>query len=172
MAANCGIASPSSVLLRQKILQKCREDLYRFLDEEKGQVAIYDAVNPTAAGRRSLAKEFAKHDILVSKFGYASNHSNTNSWLSRQYSLNRCVMTQRSSKRMFARLRSHTRMYVVSTFSHYRGKANETQYAGWNAEDAVKAYLERVNAKIPHFETMDEPELNYIKVSGSVRYAV
>lgn len=58
-------ASPPSVLLRQQILQKCREDLYRFLDEEKGQVAIYDAVNPTAAGRRSLAKEFAKHDILV-----------------------------------------------------------------------------------------------------------
>lgn len=62
---NVRAASPKSVLLRQRILQKCREDLYRFLDEEKGQVAIYDAVNPTAAGRRSLAKEFAKHDILV-----------------------------------------------------------------------------------------------------------
>lgn len=59
------LASPSSVELRKQILQKCREDLYRFLDEEKGQIAIYDAVNPTAAGRRSLAREFAKHDILV-----------------------------------------------------------------------------------------------------------
>lgn len=58
-------ASPSSVLLRQKILKKCREDIYHFLNNENGQVAIYDAVNPTAPGRRSLAAEFAKQDIEV-----------------------------------------------------------------------------------------------------------
>src|SRR6201999_4344237 len=56
-------ASASSVLLRQKILKKCREDIYHFLNHENGQIAIYDAVNPLSAGRRSLAKEFAKHDI-------------------------------------------------------------------------------------------------------------
>lgn len=58
-------ASASSVLLRQKIVRKCREDIYHFLNHENGQIAIYDAVNPLAAGRRSLAKEFAKHDIEV-----------------------------------------------------------------------------------------------------------
>lgn len=58
-------ASPASVILRQKILKKCREDIYAWLNHENGQVAIYDAVNPTAAGRRSLAKEFAKHDVQV-----------------------------------------------------------------------------------------------------------
>ena len=63
-------ASPSSVLLRQKILKKCREDIFAFLDEENGQVAIYDAVNPLAAGRRSLAKEFAKSDIQVRFFSF------------------------------------------------------------------------------------------------------
>ncbi|KAI0122867.1 6-phosphofructo-2-kinase-domain-containing protein [Xylariales sp. AK1849] len=56
-------ASPASVMLRQKILKKCREDIYAWLNHENGQVAIYDAVNPTATGRRSLAKEFAKHDV-------------------------------------------------------------------------------------------------------------
>lgn len=56
-------ASPTSVMLRQKILKKCREDIYSWLNHENGQVAIYDAVNPTASGRRSLAKEFAKHDV-------------------------------------------------------------------------------------------------------------
>jgi 6-phosphofructo-2-kinase / fructose-2,6-biphosphatase 4 len=56
-------ASPASVMLRQKILKKCREDIYSWLNHENGQVAIYDAVNPTAVGRRSLAKEFAKHDV-------------------------------------------------------------------------------------------------------------
>ncbi|KAI1255918.1 hypothetical protein MGN70_002659 [Eutypa lata] len=56
-------ASPSSVMLRQKILKKCREDIYAWLNHENGQVAIYDAVNPTASGRVSLAKEFAKHDV-------------------------------------------------------------------------------------------------------------
>ena len=59
------LASASSVLLRQKILKKCREDIYHFLNNENGQVAIYDAVNPLAAGRRSLAAEFAKQDIEV-----------------------------------------------------------------------------------------------------------
>lgn len=58
-------ASPSSVMLRQKILKKCREDIYAWLNHENGQVAIYDAVNPTASGRRSLAKEFSKHDVQV-----------------------------------------------------------------------------------------------------------
>jgi 6-phosphofructo-2-kinase/fructose-2,6-biphosphatase 4 len=52
-------------MLRQKILKKCREDVYGWLNHENGQVAIYDAVNPTAAGRRSLCKEFAKHDVQV-----------------------------------------------------------------------------------------------------------
>ena len=31
-------------------------------------MAIYDAVNPTATGRRSLAKEFTKHEIEVRPF--------------------------------------------------------------------------------------------------------
>jgi 6-phosphofructo-2-kinase/fructose-2,6-biphosphatase 4 len=59
-------ATPASVILRQKILKKCREDIYAWLNHESGQVAIYDAVNPTSGGRRSLAKEFAKHDVQVS----------------------------------------------------------------------------------------------------------
>lgn len=59
------IASASSVLLRQKIVKKCRDDIAHFLSEENGQIAIYDAVNPIAAGRRSLAKEFAKQNIEV-----------------------------------------------------------------------------------------------------------
>jgi 6-phosphofructo-2-kinase/fructose-2,6-biphosphatase 4 len=58
-------ASPASVMLRQKILKKCREDIYAWLNHENGQVAIYDAVNPTASGRLALAKEFAKHDVQV-----------------------------------------------------------------------------------------------------------
>lgn len=37
------------------------------------------------------------------------------------------------------------------------------QYAGWNADEAVSHYIKRMNAKIPHFETMNEKDLNYIK---------
>jgi hypothetical protein len=58
-------ASATSVMLRQKILKKCREDIYDWLNHENGQVAIYDAVNPLSGGRRSLAKEFARHDVQV-----------------------------------------------------------------------------------------------------------
>ncbi|KHJ30741.1 putative 6-phosphofructo-2-kinase fructose-bisphosphatase [Erysiphe necator] len=56
-------ACAKSVYLRQKILQKCREDLYAWLNDENGQVAIYDAVNPHANGRRSLAEEFAQRNV-------------------------------------------------------------------------------------------------------------
>jgi 6-phosphofructo-2-kinase/fructose-2,6-biphosphatase 4 len=58
-------ASAKSVMIRQKILKKCREDIYAWLNHENGQVAIYDAVNPLSAGRESLANEFAKHDVQV-----------------------------------------------------------------------------------------------------------
>jgi 6-phosphofructo-2-kinase/fructose-2,6-biphosphatase 4 len=60
-------ASAASVMLRQKILKKCREDIYDWLNHENGQVAIYDAVNPLSGGRKSLAKEFARHDVQVRK---------------------------------------------------------------------------------------------------------
>ena len=56
-------ASPSTVLLRNKILKMCREDIYHFLEIENGQVAIYDAVNPLSEGRKSLATELSKHQI-------------------------------------------------------------------------------------------------------------
>ena len=46
----------------------------------------------------------------------------------------------------------------------YTMEVDNFQYVGWSSDDAVKHYLTRLNAKIPHFETMDEPELNYIKV--------
>jgi 6-phosphofructo-2-kinase/fructose-2,6-biphosphatase 4 len=62
-------ASASSVMLRQKILKKCREDIYAWLNHENGQIAIYDAVNPLIAGRKSLAKEFAKKDVQVTMIG-------------------------------------------------------------------------------------------------------
>ena len=38
------------------------------------------------------------------------------------------------------------------------------QYVGWSANDAVKHYLQRITAKIPHFESMEERELDFIKV--------
>lgn len=68
-------ASPSSVVLRQKILKKCREDIYAWLNHENGQVAIYDAVNPTASGRRALAKELAKHDVQVKWTSFICSHT-------------------------------------------------------------------------------------------------
>jgi len=34
-------ASPTTVLLRQKILRKCRDDISQFLNRENGQIAIY-----------------------------------------------------------------------------------------------------------------------------------
>ncbi|KAI9844117.1 MAG: hypothetical protein M1837_005831 [Sclerophora amabilis] len=121
-------ASAASVLLRQKILKRCREDIYHFLNQENGQVAIYDAVNPLSAGRKSLAKEFAKHDVQTLFIESACDDERI--------------------------IEENVRSVKISS----------PDYVGWTADDAVKAYLERVSAKIPHFETMEEPDLNYIKM--------
>ena len=42
------------------------------------------------------------------------------------------------------------------------------QYVGWSDEDAVNHYLARMAAKIPHFESMEEKDLNYIKVDPTI----
>ena len=121
-------ASASSVLLRQKILKKCREDIYHFLNHENGQVAIYDAVNPLAAGRKSLAKEFAKHDI----------------------------------KTLFIESNCDDQRIIEENVRSV--KISSPDYIGWTDADAVKHYLSRMNAKIPHFETMEESDLDWIKM--------
>ncbi|MCJ1449271.1 MAG: hypothetical protein MMC23_009791, partial [Stictis urceolatum] len=121
-------ASASSVLLRQKILRKCREDIYHFFDRENGQIAIYDAVNPLSAGRRSLAKEFAKHDVQTL-----------------------FIESQCTDQRI---IEENVRSVKISS----------PDYVGWSANDAVKHYLQRITAKIPHFESMEERELDFIKM--------
>ncbi|KAJ5701544.1 hypothetical protein N7488_009092, partial [Penicillium malachiteum] len=121
-------ATASSVLLRQKIVRKCREDIYHFLNHENGQIAIYDAVNPLASGRRSLAKEFAKHDIETLFI---------ESWCD-------------DERIIEANVRSV--------------KISSPDYVSWKPEDAVKHYLNRISARIPQFQTMEEKDLNYIKM--------
>ncbi|PWY83048.1 6PF2K-domain-containing protein [Aspergillus heteromorphus CBS 117.55] len=121
-------ASASSVLLRQKIVKRCREDIYQFLNHENGQIAIYDAVNPIASGRRSLAKEFAKHDIETLFI---------ESWCDDERIIEENVR---------------------------RVKISSPDYVGWSSEDAVKHYLTRIAARIPQFQTMEETDLNYIKM--------
>ncbi|KZL83665.1 elongator complex protein 2 [Colletotrichum incanum] len=121
-------ASPQSVILRQKILKKCREDIYAWLNHENGQVAIYDAVNPTAAGRRALAKELAKHDVQTLFIeSYVDDEGI---------------------------LRENARNVKISS----------PDFAGMDPDEAAKLYLRRIDMKIPVFETMDEKELNYIKM--------
>lgn len=124
-------ASASSVLLRQKILKKCRDDIYHFLNNEKGQIAIYDAVNPLAAGRRSLAKEFGKHDVQTLFIESACDDEKI--------------------------IEENVRSVKISS----------PDYVGWSSDDAVKHYLARMAAKIPHFETMEEAELNYIRMMNA-----
>ncbi|TID18585.1 6-phosphofructo-2-kinase/fructose-2-6-bisphosphatase-like protein [Venturia nashicola] len=121
-------ASPSSVLLRNKILKRCREDIYNFLDHENGQVAIYDAVNPLSAGRKSLAKEFAKHQIQTL-----------------------FIESSCTDERI---IEENVRSVKISS----------PDYISWKPEDAVKDYLDRINSRIPHFETMEEPDLHWIKM--------
>ena len=38
------------------------------------------------------------------------------------------------------------------------------QYVGWNPDVAVKHYIDRINAKIPVYETLSETDFTYIKM--------
>ncbi|CAN8095939.1 unnamed protein product [Discula destructiva] len=126
-------ASPASVMLRQKILKKCREDIYAWLNHENGQVAIYDAVNPTAAGRRALAKEFLKHDVQT----------------------------------LF--LESYVDDEKILKENARNVKISSPDFDGMDPDEAAKLYLRRIESKIPVFETMNENELNYVKMINAGR---
>lgn len=121
-------ASTASVLLRNKILKKCREDIFHFLNHENGQIAIYDAVNPLCTGRRALAKEFEKHNVQT----------------------------------MF--IESHCTDERIIEDNVRSVKISSPDYVGWSPEDAVQDYLKRINARIPHYESMEERELHYVKM--------
>lgn len=162
------LATAKSVLLRQKIVRKCREDIYHFLNHENGQIAIYDAVNPLASGRRSLAKEFAKHDIEVSQ-----------NW-SFEYLYNRLIIDVLFYQTLFIEswcddehiIEENVRRVKISSpdvsltyILAFKEKSNNHgQYVSWKSEDAVKHYLNRISSRIPQFQTMEEKDLNYIKV--------
>lgn len=121
-------ATTTSVLLRNKILKKCREDIMNFLNHENGQIAIYDAVNPLATGRRALAREFHKHGIETLFIESACTDEKI--------------------------IEENVRSVKISS----------PDYIGWDPEDAVKDYLKRINARIPHFETMEEKDLHFVKM--------
>lgn len=121
-------ASSSSVLLRNKILKKCREEILHFLNHENGQIAIYDAVNPLAAGRRALAREFEKHNVQTLFIESACTDERI--------------------------IEENVRSVKISS----------PDYKNWTPEEAVRDYLQRINSRIPHFETMEETDLHYVKM--------
>ncbi|KAF5871151.1 putative 6-phosphofructo-2-kinase fructose bisphosphatase protein [Botrytis fragariae] len=141
-------ASAASVMLRQKILKKCREDIYAWLNHENGQVAIYDAVNPLSGGRRSLAKEFAKHDVQT--------------LFLESYVTDEKILQENARSVKI----SSPDVNLPSECWKYQDDAKipQSQFVGMDPEDAAKLYLKRIDMKIPHFETMTEPDLNYVKM--------
>ena len=155
-------ASATSVMLRQKILKKCREDIYAWLNHENGQVAIYDAVNPLASGRRSLAKEFQKHDVQVScdesKLVVLQLLTKIQTLFLESYVTDQNILEEN------ARSVKISSPDVRSTNGFARDTTNWSQFVGMDPDEAAKLYLKRIDMKIPHFETMNEPDLNYVKM--------
>ncbi|ANB12830.1 bifunctional fructose-2,6-bisphosphate 2-phosphatase/6-phosphofructo-2-kinase [Sugiyamaella lignohabitans] len=58
-------ASKETKAFRQKVEAACLADMFKFYDEENGQVVIYDAVNGTSAKRRALAKTMTDRNVGV-----------------------------------------------------------------------------------------------------------
>ena len=53
---------------------------------------------------------------------------------------------------------------VRSTNEIPRDTTNWSQFVGMDPDEAAKLYLKRIDMKIPHFQTMNEPDLNYVKM--------
>ncbi|KAK9238753.1 6-phosphofructo-2-kinase-domain-containing protein [Lipomyces kononenkoae] len=121
-------ASPSTVILRQRVMAACKADVYRFFEEDRGQVAIYDAVNPTSAGRRVLVKEFSQRGIQTLFIESICDKPEI--------------------------IEANVRSVKISS----------PDYIGWDEKEAIMHYLKRISDKIPHYETLDEPEFSYIKL--------
>ena len=85
-------------------------------------------MNALSQGRKSLAKEFSRHEVETLFIESACDDEKI--------------------------IEENVRSVKISS----------PDYIGWSSDDAVKHYLARMSAKIPHFETMEEPDLNYIKM--------
>jgi 6-phosphofructo-2-kinase/fructose-2,6-biphosphatase 4 len=58
-------ASKETEAFRKQVLRECLKDMFSFFNHDKGQVAIYDAVNATAKNRRGLAAKMKEHNVGV-----------------------------------------------------------------------------------------------------------
>ncbi|OLL22363.1 putative 6-phosphofructo-2-kinase/fructose-2,6-bisphosphatase [Neolecta irregularis DAH-3] len=120
--------SESTTKLRENIRDLCRNDMKKFYEQDNGQVAIYDAVNPSVKGRKNLVNFFQAHNAQVL---------------------------------FIESICDNEKIIEANVLSV---KISSPDYVGWQPKDAVKDYLQRINNKIPYFETIKEPELNYVKI--------
>lgn len=56
-------ACEETIKFRRAVVDACMKDIDDFYENQNGQVAIYDAVNPTSTGRRRLAQRFKDKGI-------------------------------------------------------------------------------------------------------------
>lgn len=58
---------------------------------------------------------------------------------------------------------------LIKLISEWRTADTLTQFHGMDPDEAAKLYLRRIEMKIPVFETMNEKELNYVKMINAGR---
>ncbi|KAK9474006.1 6-phosphofructo-2-kinase-domain-containing protein [Dipodascopsis tothii] len=121
-------ASPATVRFRLKVMADCKTDIFRFFEQDNGQVAIYDAVNPTSSGRRALSKE----------------------------------LNARGIQTLFIESICDNQDIIMSNVRSV--KISSPDYLGWDEKEAIADYLRRIEQKIPMFETLNEPDFNYVKL--------
>jgi 6-phosphofructo-2-kinase / fructose-2,6-biphosphatase 4 len=121
-------AKPETVKFRKSVIDSCVADMFKFFEEDMGQVGIYDAVNATAGIRRRLAETFGKRNIQV----------------------------------MFVECLCTDEKIVARNIRDV--KLSSPDYQDVDPDEAVRHYMRRIELRIPHYETMNEPELTYIKL--------
>jgi hypothetical protein len=150
--------------------------LLDFFDRENGQVGIYDAVNAISAERRVWKATLDQHGIqtifvesLCDDQEIIEQNVRNVKISSPDVNLHSCKTPQIPSP--ISSFLPSSRFFFLFSFSipfcffFLCLLINPVhKYVGWNPDEAVKDYLARIDAKIPLYEPLFEPDFTYIKL--------
>ena len=170
-------ASASTVLLRQKILKKCRDDIYRTyilgycLSLKFSLVGISMRCAGEVLLDLNLQTTFLCREEAIAKIKCIEFLNHENGQIAIFDAVNPLSEGRRALAKEFSRREVET-LFIESACDDEKiieenvrsVKISSPDYIGWSSDAAVKHYLARMSAKIPHFETMEESDLNYIKM--------
>lgn len=142
-----GEKSEATQQLRKEIKDSCEQLILDFFgDEERGQVAIYDANNGTKASRKALGDKFEKEGVHVIFLGtYFTS-----------------LVRYTSSSLLVSESICTNQEIVLANVRNV--KITSPDYKGLEPEKAVEDYMNRIRDHERYYEPVDEPDWPWIRI--------